>query len=46
MEKLSFGNKEENLSEFSLTIEQMITIKGGETSNDPIFKPYPPPVQI
>jgi len=45
MEKMNYELEVENLNAYALTNEEMMVIKGGD-SGDPIFKPYPPTVQI
>lgn len=46
MENLKTRQSEEILiEEFALTVEEMLCVKGGE-STDPIFKPTPPTVRI
>jgi len=37
--------EDEELEDYLLTIEEMISVKGGD-SGDPVYKPGPPPVQI
>jgi len=45
MKTLNFKNTEEIFSDFVLTAEEMICIKGGD-AGEPILKPSVPPVKI
>lgn len=42
MKELNSILRLENLTEYSLTSEEMMNVRGGE--NDPIIKPVPPPI--
>jgi hypothetical protein len=45
MKNLTLKNLDEIFSEYSLTAEEMICIKGGD-AGEPILKPSTPPIKI
>jgi len=45
MKNLTLRNLDEIFNEYSLTVEEMICVKGGN-AGEPILKPSTPPIKI